>query len=314
MAYFGAVDIGGTKIAVGIGTQDGDLLVSGRFPTPKDDAQTAMDMIAHQFESLSQQVGIEVEKLSVIGVGTPGPLAGTQLLKTANLPKWEGIDLAAGLSMRLGVGVAVQNDATSAGLAEWYYGAGQGTKDMVYITVSTGIGGGIVAGGRVLGGVQGNAGEVGHLVIERHGPTCQCGNQGCLESLASGTAIGRLGQIRQADSPYLKNMKRENITAATVFAGAKAEDLTCQNIVDQTAEYLGLGVGYLINLFNPERVVMGGGVMAHAGQEFLNRISQWAKSYAMPVLYEACSLHLAQLGDDSGLIGALAVAMQGLAK
>ncbi|MDA8192423.1 MAG: ROK family protein [Thermaerobacter sp.] len=312
MAYYGAVDIGGTKIAVGIGSEDGALLASERFATPRFGPEQGIHDIVQAIGNLCAQLHIAETQLTALGVGTPGPLAGSRLLKSANLPEWEGIDLAVSLRLRAGFRVSVQNDATAAAMGEWYYGAGRRVNDMVYITVSTGIGGGIIAGGREVSGTDGNAGELGHIVLERNGPLCQCGHYGCLEALASGTAIGRIGQERQPESDYLRTLGV--ITAADVFLGAHRRDPVCDEIVQQTAEYLGLGVSYLINLTNPTRVVMGGGVMAHAGAQFLDRVRAAAERFSMPALFSATEIDLAALGEDSGLVGALAVGILGSAK
>lgn len=307
MAYFAGVDIGGTKIAVGLGNENGQIVLEERFPT-KEAVQGAVGIqrIAQEIRRLCDRQQITVNDLAAIGVGSPGPLDHGTLLRTANLPEWEGINLVTGLESLLQKPCRVENDATAAGMGEWMFGAGKGTRNMVYVTVSTGIGSGIVANGQLYGGAQGNAGELGHVVVEPGGPLCHCGNHGCLETLASGTAIARIGQEQKIQSDYLRNL--DPIDAPAVFAGARAEDRVCRNIIDAAARNLGRGLSIMVNVQNPERIVLGGGVMEN-GDMWLPLIKQYTRQFSLQALYQAVDIVLAGLGQDSGLVGALAVAV-----
>ncbi len=307
MAYFAGVDIGGTKIAVGLGTENGKILLEERFPTAEvERGDEGLTRIAAVVRELCDRQQIAVRDLAAVGVGSPGPLDHGTLLRTANLPLWEGINLSAGLHNLLQIPCRVENDATAAGMGEWMFGAGRGVNDMVYVTVSTGIGAGFIANGQLYGGEQGNAGELGHVVMEPGGPLCHCGNRGCLETLASGTAIARIGQEQKENSPYLRAVDR--VDAPTVFAGARAKDDVCQKIIDDMARNLGRGLSFLVNLQNPARIVLGGGVMEN-GDMLLPMVIKYTENYSMPALFKAADIVLAGLGQDSGLAGALAVAL-----
>jgi glucokinase len=307
LAYYAGVDIGGTKIAVGIGRETGDILGEGRLMTSEfTDGDKGLDAIAGEIKELCDKLGISMDSLSRIGVGSPGPLDGGKLLKTANLPTWEGVDLSAGLKLRTGRPTAVENDATAAAIGEWQFGAGKGLQHFVYVTVSTGVGSGIVVNGSRYAGIQGNAGEIGHMVMKPQGSVCRCGRRGCLETLASGTAIQQRAMERAESSPYLKTMA--TIEAQDVFAGAVKGDLTCQSIIREASQYLGLGLSYLVNLFNPQALILGGGVMVNQ-PEWLNIIIPFVAEYSMADLFQPVNIALAQLGTDSGLLGAIATAV-----
>ncbi|SMC01864.1 glucokinase [Sulfobacillus thermosulfidooxidans DSM 9293] len=307
MAYFAGVDIGGTKIAIGIGTETGKILFESRLVTADwHSGSDALDAIAQEIQHLCHQAHIALESISCVGVGSPGPLDGGKLLKTANLPSWEGLDLQAGLTLRTGRPTAVENDATAAAIGEWLFGAGQGLQHFVYVTVSTGIGAGIVANGSRYAGIQGNAGELGHIVLKPDGPLCRCGRHGCLETLASGTAIQKAALEQANHSRYLKSLSVINTSA--VFEGARQGDETCQSILFEAGKYLGLGLSYLVNLFNPQAIILGGGVVVNQPQ-WLDTIKTFTADYSMKELFQAVSINLAQLGKDSGLQGALATAI-----
>lgn len=312
MAYFAGVDIGGTKIAVGIGNTEGKILHEMRFPTEEvPRGEDGLNRIADAVKSLCAEEKnpgpqIRFEEIAAVGIGSPGPLNRGTLLKTANLPGWEGINLASGLQTRLEIPCRVENDATAAGMGEWMFGAGRGTSHMAYVTVSTGIGSGIITNSQLYSGGRGNAGELGHLVLIPDGPPCHCGQQGCLETLASGTALARIATERRSESPFLQ--QHQELDAPTVFAGAKAGDTVCQTIIEDMTRYLGQGLSFLVNLLNPERIVLGGGVMVN-GDLLLPRIQQYTEQYSMPALYRTTEIVLAGLGQDSGLVGALAVAL-----
>ncbi len=310
MDYFAGVDIGGTKIAVGIGDASGSIIVESQLVTAEiAEGGQALDAITDQINQLCQKIGITRQQLRAIGVGSPGPLDGGKLLKTANLPEqWDGLDIEGGLELRSGVLTVVENDATAAAMGEWLYGAGKGLRHMVYVTVSTGIGAGMVVNGMRDAGIQGNAGEFGHLVMKTDGPLCRCGKHGCLETLSSGTAIARMATERVADSPFLQAASA--LDSASVFAGAYANDPTCQSILESAAFYLGLGLSYLVNLYNPQMIVLGGGVMAHH-HEWIAAIRENTKRFSMDAMYPAVQIVPAQLGTASGVQGALAAAVMG---
>lgn len=306
MSHYLAIDVGGTKIAVGIGTDDGRIAVQEVLPTDTGWAsEEVLDRIAAVVDRLKTQSGID--DIVSAGLGTPGPLDGPVLLKSANLPGWSGLNWQTGLEKRVSCPVAVENDATAAGAGEWMFGAGRGVRDLLYVTVSTGIGAGIVASGRVLSGSRGNAGEFGHLVMDPHGPACATGHFGCLETLASGTAIRRRAVERQGDSPYLKGLT--SLDTKDVFDGFSQSDPVSVAIVEEACDHLALGLSYLVDLFNPERIVVGGGVGAHASQAYYERLRQGIREWSLPAMSAVVQVGRAALGDQSGLVGALALAV-----
>lgn len=310
MAYMAGIDVGGTKIAIGIATHDGSLLGQRRLITAELGlADQALDHMALEIQALCREISIDLGQIQAIGIGTPGPLKKGTLLHSANISQWEGVNWASGISLRLRLPAFVQNDATAAAIGEWMFGAGRGSRDMAYVTVSTGIGSGIIAHGQPYAGVDGNAGELGHVVVEPNGPLCQCGNHGCLEALASGTAMARRAEEMRDGSDFLKG--RGRLTAEDVFSGLSVSDSVCRQIVDDAAQYLGLGLSYLVNLLNPECIVVGGGVMAHSGDAFFERVEKAMRQYSMKELVAPAKLVRAGLGDQSGLVGAIAVAIAG---
>ena len=307
MALLG-VDIGGTKIAIGLASESGKLIEQDRFLVAETKTPEAtLDRVAEIGKRLGTKHGQDITR---IGIGSPGPFHNGRLAQPANLPGWDGIALAESLSARLDRPAYLQNDGNAAAVGEWMFGQGKNSQDMAYITVSTGVGAGLVLNGAPYGGPHGNAAEIGHIVIDPAGPRCNCGLTGCLEAVASGTAMGRIGRERASASAYLRSLDPADIGAKDVIRGWQQQDPVSSEIVEQIAQYLGHGLGILVNLVNPERIVLGGGVM-NAGLPFLARITHWTEFYSMPTLYHETELFLSSLGDDTGLIGAIAVAIIG---
>lgn len=243
MRQVGAVDIGGTKIAVGIVRDDGTLLHHLESPTnPERGFLHAIDRIESMLRQLVERCGPIVG----IGIGCPGPLdpfSGV-IGNVGTLPGWENGQLSEEIAARFGVSVAVENDADAAALAEYAWGAHRPSGTLIYVTVSTGIGGGIVHAGQLYRGVNGSHPELGHQAIDPSGPLCYCGICGCWESLASGTAMSAWFQQR---APH-----GEPLTAAQICERARHGDLRAAEAVRQTSQYLGLGLANLVTLFAPQ--------------------------------------------------------------
>ncbi len=308
MADYIAIDVGGTKIAIGVGTESGEFKATRVLPTnPGWDLETVACEIDDGVKGVVKDAQVGLDRIRYVGLGSPGPLDGSVLLEASNLHGWKGLDWRKSLESVLGRPVAVQNDATAAGLGEWRFGAGRGTKHCIYVTVSTGIGAGIVVDGALYAGSHGNAGEFGHLVLKTDGPECPAGHRGCLESLASGTAIARQGRERQQDSDYLRHVAE--IETKTVFEGFEQGDAVAEQIIHEAADWLGLGLSYLINLFNPEKIILGGGVATHAPAVYRERAWNRARTWSLKAMIDVAQLVPAELGGDSGLKGALAVAI-----
>lgn len=314
------IDVGGTKSIVGVADETGKLLAHKRVETPGalgPDHNTAL-ICAAADEVIAQAKA----KIDAIGIGCGGPLdhATGALLQVPNLPGWEGLVLTDVFSRAFDAPAFIDNDATAAALGELMFGAGKGVDDFVYFTVSTGIGGGIVIGGKLYRGHGGNAGEFGHMKIMPGGPKCTCGDQGCLESLASGTSIARTARERLKKGEQIPFSAAEKgicplfcaspdeISAELVARAAVKGDRFAQEVWFEAMYYLGIGVANVVNAFNPRLVVMGGGV-TKAGDWFFKPVRETVRERAMKALADDVEIVPAGNSDLVGLMGAIAVAM-----
>ena len=300
-----AIDLGGTQVRAALFAAD-KMLKRAALPTDISGGPTA---VLHQMESLVEQIseGIDIADCAGIGLSTAGPVdtqAGV-ILGIPTLPGWQGFPILSTLKKRFGLPVYVENDAIASALGEWRHGAGRNIQNLVYVTVSTGIGGGAVVDGRLLHGRMGMVAHVGHMRLAQQGPTCGCGAIGCFEAFASGTALAKRASIasRDQNSAYLGEIAKNGIVGAVhVFDGAKAGDNQCIALVEEEAKYLGQGITSLIHLFSPERVILGGGVSE--GFDMLQTgIHTLIKSDAMDP-FKQVPVVRSELGDNSGLIGA----------
>ena len=297
----GAVDIGGTKLALGVVDDQGRVLEKVEVPT--DVARGfdhAMREISALLDACAQHAAV---KLSGIGIGCTGQVdAVTGLLgEVHNLPGWKGGNPVLSLSGAFGVPVALENDADAAALGELYWGSGKSRSPMIYVTVGTGIGVSVILGGKIYRGAGQCHPEIGHQVIDPAGPLCTCGVRGCWESLASGPAM-----LTWIGKNAPKSYPRESITAKEVCSRAKAGDEWARRAVDYVGYYLGLGLANLVNIFAPQSIVLGGSVMKSAPL-FLPRIQEIIRENCKLVPHERSEIALASLGPDGGLIGAAQV-------
>jgi glucokinase len=313
--YLG-IDLGGTKIAAGVVSPAGELRASVQVPTPvREGVKAVIRAMVSASRGAAKAAGVGIGHLAGAGVGAPGPVdveAGL-VVSPPNLPGWRDVALGQLLGRSLGLTVALQNDANVAGLAEYRFGAGRGCSPLVYLTVSTGIGGAVLLDGKLLSGVRGGAGEVGHIVLLPDGPLCGCGNRGCLEALASGTAVARRAReaVRQSAPSRLTERfasRPSRITAAVVADFAQAGDAESQRILSEAMEHLGRGVAGVVSLLNPERVVIGGGLSA-LGPALFEPVRRAVARLANGLASSSVSVVPAELGPHSGVIGAAALAM-----
>jgi len=292
----GAVDIGGTKIAVGAIAADGTIAARLECPTsPERGFVSAMRQITEMLQQAASSAGGGFEG---IGVACPGPLDPfTGVIgDVGTLPGWQGGNLQAELERAFGVRAAVENDADAAALAEASWGAAKGASHFIYITVSTGIGGGIILGGELYRGVDGAHPELGHQVIDAStGPLCYCTAHGCWESLAAGPAMTAWVREQSPDS--------ETLTAAQICERARQGDAIALRAVEREGYYLGLGLANLVTLFTPGVIALGGGVMK-SSDLFLDRAREVIRRICTQVPAEKTELRLASLGANTGLIGA----------
>jgi glucokinase len=296
----GAVDIGGTKIAVGIVAEDGRLLARKECPTSPDEGYpAAIIRIERLLQQLMETSGV---KIVGIGIGSTGPVDPfTGEIGDVNFfPTWRGSNPVKDLTDRFRVSVAMENDADAAALGEAAWGTGRDRKRMVYVTVGTGIGGGMIFDGRLYRGVDRSHPEIGHHVIDASGPACMCGFHGCWESLAAGPAM----------SNWMEEQMRTNganprsLTAKQICEMAGAGHALARRAVDREAHYLGLGLANL--LFTPDAIVLGGGVMKSANL-FLPGIHKVIRESCRFVPYDKVEVAVASLGDNTNLIGAARV-------
>ena len=335
--WVAGVDLGGTKIAAGLlrwtpGRQGVGgpalpaeplaLVARTRRPTPAREGPAAvLAAMAEAVRELCAQAGVEPSALAAAGVGAPGPLDAARgvVVRAPNLG-WHEVDVVGPLRAALGCPVFLENDANAAALGEWWAGAGRGARHFVYVTVSTGIGGGIVLDGRLYTGAHGAAGEVGHMVVAPgQGPVCGCGQRGCLEALASGTAIARRAQEALRAAPAgqgqmlleLAGQRPDGVDARVVAEAARRGDALARQVLEETWRYLGAGLVTLVNLLDPEVVALGGGV-ARMGELMLQPLRRHLQEHAVPGPARGTRLVAAELGDDAGVLGAAAVALQRL--
>ncbi len=285
------LDLGGTKIAAGV-LAGRRLLNFLERPTPKSGAEAVIRALAEL--AREAMAGREV---AAVGVGTPGPLDFERgVVRFApNIPGMENVPLKASLEELLGLPVAVENDANAAALAEHHLGAAKGARHSLFLTVSTGIGGGVVVDGRVLHGAFGQGGEVGHLVVDPMGPYCGCGNRGCLEAVASGRALER-------DAAYVFGRP---LRAAELF---ELKDPRARALTAASAEWVGIALASLQRVLDPEVIVLGGGVALGGGRRYLAEVRR-AYRERMKNFQEARIVR-ARLGRRAGVIGAALAALE----
>lgn len=253
--------------------------------------------------------GTDKDLIRAIGIGSPGPLdvKNGVIIETANLP-FKNFEIVKTIKEEYELPTYLDNDANVATLGEFMFGAGKGTENMVFITASTGIGGGAVLNGKLFRGATGNALEVGHMTVSTEGPRCGCGNLGCAEALGSGTAIGR--RAKEAVSTNVKTSLKnyDNVTSKEVFKEAANGDRVAKNILNTSLTYLGIAVANTITNFDPEKVVVGGGVV-NGGDIVIDTIRNVVEERCMAAFVENCKIEKAVLGGKAGVLGAAALAI-----
>lgn len=305
------IDLGGTN-AQGAAAAGGEILRRGKIATRSNlGAETVLEDLANLALDLA-----DGHQISAVGLGVPGLLDLEQgiCLFSGNL-RWENVPIAAVLAEKLNAPVFIDNDVRVAALGELSLGKAQNCKDFIYLTVGTGIGSGIFIDGSLLRGPRWSAGEVGHMVLDPQGPDCTCGSRGCLEALASATAIAREGRAMAAANPQsLLNILAkapEEIDAAMVFKAASSGDEAAAQVVGTAMTWLGIGVASLVNIFNPHLVVIGGGVSL-AGEQLLAPVRAQVERYCMPVQRKTVRITTSALDDIAGVAGALELVRQRL--
>ena len=310
---YGAIDLGGTKLRAVVagldGTIGGEVIVSSEADQGPD---RVIDRMIETLEAASGNAGVSLSEIRAVGIASPGALDLVHGLvqEAPQLPGWDGVPLVEIMSKRLGIPALLENDANAASLGENRFGAGRGTRFLVYLTVSTGVGGGIIIDRKVYHGMSGAAGELGHMVVWFNGPRCLCGERGCLEAIASGTGLSwRAKELVDAgQAPGLAAILREKgeLDADEIADAARAGDLDARRLFDEAGLYLGVALANYVNIFNPEMIVLGGGVLTGAGDLFFDHAGRIMRQLARKEPLKYVRLERAALGDRSGPLGMIA--------
>lgn len=309
--YALGLDLGGTKIAVGLMDWKGRILYSAHKPTPIESGPTAVckNMIEMAKIILSKSK-VNRNKIIGAGIGAGGPLDldKGRILSAPNLPGFRNFPIKYEVEKGLDIRVILDNDANAAALGEKQFGAGKKVQNLIYMTISTGIGGGIIIDGKLLHGMKWAAGEVGHMTLKPDGPICNCGNRGCLEALSSGSGIAKQAKqaVRKNPSSLILDLvkgDKDKINAEVVFRAADMNDKLASRIIDEALFYLGIGIGNLITAFSPEMVVLGGG-LTKAGHRLFNKIHEIVKERVKLAPVEMIPIVPSKLGENVGIIGA----------
>ncbi|MBQ8326078.1 MAG: ROK family glucokinase [Lachnospiraceae bacterium] len=304
------VDLGGTTVKMGLLTVDGDILDKWEIPTRKEEkGSMILPDIADAILKKIEERGMDKEDIAGIGIGVPGPVDSEGVIyKAANLG-WDVFNVAKTLEGLAGLPVKAGNDANVAALGEMWKGGGAGHKNLVAVTLGTGVGGGIIINGEILTGATGAGGEIGHIHMnDDEVDACGCGNKGCLEQYASATGVVKLAKKHLASSDKASALREGEVSAKTVFDAVKAGDSLAKEIAEEFGMYLGKGLAAIAGVVNPEIFVIGGGV-SKAGPVLLDYIKKYYVEYVFHGSKNA-EFALATLGNDAGMYGAAKLIIQ----
>ena len=302
--YAFGVDIGGTTCKMGLFDTSGRLLDKWEIPTNKENRGAGiLSDVAAAVEAKLVKEGIGKDEVAGIGVGVPGPVNSQGVVSGCVNVGWGTLDVEAELGSLTGFAVKAGNDANVAALGEMWQGGAKGCKDVIMVTLGTGVGGGIIVDGKVVAGFDGAGGEIGHITIDpAEQETCNCGRRGCLEQYTSATGIVRLAKKKLAADPRETSLRNhEPLTARDIFDEAKAKDAVALELVDEVCKILGTALSNIACVVNPEVIVIGGGV-SKAGEILTERVQKYYKEAAFPACRET-RFALAGLGNDAGMYG-----------
>ena len=312
-----AVDLGGTKIITAIVSGDGQVIAKKRSLTLADEGPSSViNRLLSAIDHLLSSKNLDPSQIGSINLAVAGGIDIERGVVTSSphLPGWRNVPLRNIVSEKYRVTTFLLNDASATALGEHRFGAGRGVNNLVLLTIGTGIGGGIIIDGKLYNGPSGSAGELGHMTVDINGPKCVCGNIGCLETLVSGPVMAgeALKRIAEGESSSLVEMVAgsiEDITAEDIGAAARAGDSLSLKIITEAATYLGVGLVNLVNIFNPEMIILAGGV-AELGDLLLDSARRVVREKAFPVSTQAVRIVTAQLGDEAGVRGAALFALE----
>lgn len=311
MNYYVGIDLGGTNTKIGILNNEGEIFKSTIIKTlSSEGAEKTLTRIWEAAKGLAEELEIDTKKIKGIGIGIPGPVINQSVVAFfANFPWGENVNIKAIMEKISGVETKLDNDVNIIALGEAKYGAAKGSKTSVTVALGTGIGGGIYIDGKLISGFMGAGGEIGHMKLVKDGKLCGCGQKGCFEAYASAT-----GLIREATSRLIVNKqnllytmiegKLDTLEAKDIFDAAKEGDKFSLDLVDYEAEYLAMGIGNILNIINPEKIVLGGGV-AMAGDILMEPMKKKLEKYALEVTLKDIEIVQGVLGNEAGIKGAV---------
>ncbi|WP_347549614.1 ROK family glucokinase [Pseudalkalibacillus hwajinpoensis] len=303
------VDLGGTTIKLAFLDYYGEILNKWEIPTDKSEEGRHITVhIARAIDDKMAEMDITKDKFAGIGMGAPGFIEmETGFIYQAVNIGWLNFPLKDKLEIETGLPVIIDNDANIAALGEMWRGAGDGARDLLCVTLGTGVGGGIITNGTIIHGTNGMAGEIGHITsIPEGGAPCNCGKSGCLETVASATGIVRIAlnsiESHKDSLLYARYKEHNELTARDIFETAQSKDKYAVEVVQNVTFHLGLAVGNLANSINPSKIVIGGGV-SKAGEALLTPLKEQFEKFALPRVKEGADFAIATLGNDAGVIG-----------
>ncbi|HGH7778627.1 TPA: ROK family glucokinase [Streptococcus agalactiae] len=312
------IDLGGTTIKFGILTLEGE--VQEKWAIETNTLENGRHIVSDIVESLKHRLslyGLTKDDFLGIGMGSPGVVDRTSKTVTGafNLNWADTQEVGSVIEKEVGIPFFIDNDANVAALGERWVGAGANNPDVVFVTLGTGVGGGVIADGNLIHGVAGAGGEIGHMIVDpENGFTCTCGNKGCLETVASATGVVRVA--RQLAEQYEGSSaikaaidNGDTVTSKDIFIAAEDGDKFANSVVERVSRYLGLAAANISNILNPDSVVIGGGVSA-AGEFLRSRVEKYFVTFAFPQVKKSTKIKIAELGNDAGIIGAASLANQ----
>ena len=311
---FVGIDLGGTNIKIGLFDSELKLISKTSVATKVDmGPEVVIDKMAQTAKKLLAEAGFSLQDVVAVGIGTPGPAKYSEgiIIKSTNMPTFKNVPICRMLNERLGAPIVFDNDANVACWGEYAVGAGKGVKDMVFFTLGTGIGGGIISNGELVHGCDENGAELGHMVIYPDGRKCNCGQRGCVEAYASADSTARRAReaIEAGAESSLKKVLDEKgkITSKDIYGHLANGDKLAKEITDGTAKALAITCINMLHTTEPKRIVFAGGMIA-AGDVLLNRIKDFFNEYIWTLKKEMVEICFATLGEDAGIIGAAALA------
>ncbi|MGX6429683.1 ROK family glucokinase [Levilactobacillus yonginensis] len=311
------IDLGGTTTKMAFLSTNGDILAKWSIPT--DIKDEGSHIVPNIIDSINQHITnseFSKDDFLGIGMGTPGSvdIENGTVIGAFNLNWKKRQQVRDQIQAGIGLQFILDNDANVASLGEYWKGAGEKDKDVVFVTLGTGVGGGVIAGGHLLHGINGGAGELGHVTVQPNGYLCTCGKRGCLEQYASATGVVHVAADMAKDfmgTSRLKEMEdnQESVTSKMVFYLADNGDILANQVVDRVTFYLGLALANVANILNPANIIIGGGV-SNAGNTLLQPTTRYFQENAFPAVRDSTKIRLAQLGNDAGVIGAASLALR----